>query len=34
MDRLMAQCQAAIAEVVEIWGRIDILLCCSSEGIL
>ena len=30
--RIMGQCQAAIAEAVEIWGRVDILLCCTSEG--
>lgn len=28
----MAGCGAAIAEAVEFFGRIDILLCCKSEG--
>lgn len=28
----MAQCQAAVAEAVETFGKLDILLCCSSEG--
>lgn len=30
--RVMGQCRAAIAEAVEVFGRIDILLCCTSEG--
>ena len=30
--RVMAGCGAAIAEAVEVFGRIDILLCCKSEG--
>lgn len=30
--RIMGQCGAAIAEAVEHFGRIDILLCCTSEG--
>jgi NAD(P)-dependent dehydrogenase (short-subunit alcohol dehydrogenase family) len=30
--RVMGQCGAAVAEAVEIFGRIDILLCCASEG--
>jgi NAD(P)-dependent dehydrogenase (short-subunit alcohol dehydrogenase family) len=30
--RIMGQCGAAVAEAVEIFGRIDILLCCTSEG--
>lgn len=30
--RSMAGCGAAVAEAVEIFGRIDILLCCKSEG--
>jgi NAD(P)-dependent dehydrogenase (short-subunit alcohol dehydrogenase family) len=30
--KVMGQCQAAIAEAVQIFGRIDILLCCTSEG--
>jgi NAD(P)-dependent dehydrogenase (short-subunit alcohol dehydrogenase family) len=32
--KLMGQCQAAIAQAVEVFGRIDILLCCTSEGTL
>jgi NAD(P)-dependent dehydrogenase (short-subunit alcohol dehydrogenase family) len=30
--RVMGQCGAAVAEAVEMFGRIDILLCCVSEG--
>ena len=30
--RSMAGCGAAVAEAVEVFGRIDILLCCKSEG--
>lgn len=30
--RTMAGCGAAIAEALEIFERIDILLCCKSEG--
>lgn len=30
--RIMGQCGAAVAEAVEVFGRIDILLCCTSEG--
>jgi NAD(P)-dependent dehydrogenase (short-subunit alcohol dehydrogenase family) len=30
--RLMAHCGAAVAEAVDVFGRIDILLCCTSEG--
>ena len=29
---VMGLCQAAVAEAVEAFGRLDILLCCSSEG--
>ena len=29
----MWQCQAIVAEAVEAFGRLDILLCCSSEGL-
>lgn len=32
--RTMAGCGAAIAEALEIFERIDILLCCKSEGTL
>jgi NAD(P)-dependent dehydrogenase (short-subunit alcohol dehydrogenase family) len=30
--RIMGQCGAAIAEAVEVFGRVDILLCCTLEG--
>ncbi len=30
--RVMGQCGAAVAEAVQVFGRIDILLCCKSEG--
>jgi trafficking protein particle complex subunit 9 len=30
--RVMGQCGAAVAETVEYFDRIDILLCCHSEG--
>lgn len=30
--RVMAQCGAAVAEAVDVFGRLDILLCCTSEG--
>ena len=29
---VMGQCQAAVAEAVDTFGKLDILLCCSSEG--
>ena len=29
---VMGLCQAAVAEAVEAFGKLDILLCCSSEG--
>lgn len=32
--RVMGQCGAAIAEAVEVFGRIDILLCCTSEAVV
>lgn len=32
--RAMSQCGAAIAETVQVFGRIDILLCCTSEGVV
>ena len=28
----MGHCQAAVAEAVDTFGKLDILLCCSSEG--
>lgn len=30
----MSQCQAAVAEAVYAYGRIDILLCCTSQAIV
>lgn len=30
--RSMAQCTATVAEAMELFGRIDILLCCNFEG--
>lgn len=30
--RTMSGCGAAVAEAVDVFGRIDILLCCRSEG--
>ena len=32
--RMMGQCQAAVAEAVHVFGRIDILLCCTSQAII
>ncbi|KAL1987164.1 hypothetical protein VTN96DRAFT_4770 [Rasamsonia emersonii] len=32
--RKMGECQAAVAEAVETFGRIDILLCCTSQAIV
>ncbi|KAF8849174.1 short chain dehydrogenase/reductase [Acephala macrosclerotiorum] len=32
--RIMGQCGAAVAEAVETFGRIDILLCCTSEAVV
>ena len=31
--RIVGQCQAAVAEAVEAFGRLDILFCCESEGL-
>ncbi|RDA91624.1 hypothetical protein CP533_4645 [Ophiocordyceps camponoti-saundersi (nom. inval.)] len=31
-DGRMSSCGAAVAEAVQVFGRIDILLCCRSEG--
>lgn len=30
--RNIALCQAAVAEAIEIFGRLDMLFCCDSEG--
>ncbi|CZT50187.1 related to hypercellular protein (hypA) [Rhynchosporium secalis] len=32
--RVMGQCGAAVAEAVAVFGRIDILLCCTSEAVV
>ncbi|KAK1243855.1 hypothetical protein MKX08_001993 [Trichoderma sp. CBMAI-0020] len=32
--RTMSGCGAAVAEAVEVFGRIDILLCCRSEAVV
>ncbi|RDW70437.1 NAD(P)-binding protein-3 [Coleophoma crateriformis] len=32
--RIMGQCGAAVAEAVTTFGRIDILLCCTSEAVV
>ncbi|KAI0470811.1 NAD(P)-binding protein [Xylariaceae sp. FL0804] len=32
--RIMSQCGAAVAEAKHVFGRIDILLCCTSEAIV
>ncbi|EAQ86527.1 hypothetical protein CHGG_07780 [Chaetomium globosum CBS 148.51] len=32
--RAMGQCGAAIAEAVQVFGRIDILLCCKFEAVI
>lgn len=33
-DGNMSSCISAVAEAVQVFGRIDILLCCRSEGML
>lgn len=30
--KVMGQCSAAVAEAVQFFGRVDILLCSRSEG--
>ena len=32
MSRIVGQCQIAIAEAVEAFGRVDVLLGCTNEG--
>ena len=29
----MSSCQAAVAEALEVFGQIDVLFCCCSEGL-
>jgi NAD(P)-dependent dehydrogenase (short-subunit alcohol dehydrogenase family) len=31
---MMGQCQVAVAKAVHVFGRIDILLCCTSQAII
>jgi hypothetical protein len=31
---MMGQCQAVVAEAVHVFGRVDILLCCTSQAII
>ncbi|KNG50418.1 hypothetical protein TW65_02241 [Stemphylium lycopersici] len=33
-SRVVGQCQAAVAEAVEAFGRIDVLLCAASEAVI
>ncbi|KAK5993691.1 Oxidoreductase BOA17 [Cladobotryum mycophilum] len=33
-DGTMSGCGAAVAEAVEVFGRVDILLCCRSEAVV
>lgn len=30
----MGECQAAVAEVVNLFGRLDIVLCCTSQAVV
>lgn len=30
----MALCQAAVAEAVHVFGKVDILFCCASEAVI
>jgi len=32
--RIMGQCQSAVAEAVQTFGRVDILFCCHSEAVV
>jgi len=32
-NRNMGTCQAAVAEAVAAWGRLDVLFCCESLGV-
>jgi len=32
--RIVGQCGAAVAEAVDVFGRIDILLCCTTEAVV
>lgn len=32
--RVVGQCQAAVAEAIEAFGRIDVLLCAASEAVI
>lgn len=28
----MGECQAVVAQAVQLFGRVDILLCCTSQS--
>jgi len=32
MRRMMGECQAVVADAITTFGKIDILLCCTSQG--
>ncbi|KAF4951705.1 hypothetical protein F66182_18462, partial [Fusarium sp. NRRL 66182] len=32
--RKMGECQSAVAEVVNLFGRLDIVLCCTSQAVV
>ncbi|KAJ5238348.1 hypothetical protein N7468_002967 [Penicillium chermesinum] len=32
--RMMGECQAVVAEAVHVFGRVDILLCCTSQTLV
>lgn len=34
MYRKMGECQAAVAEAVNLFGRLDIVLCCTSQAVV
>lgn len=33
-SRNVSECQAAVAAAIHTFGRVDVLLCCTSQGIL
>lgn len=33
-DRMMGECQAVVADAVASFGKVDILLSCTSQGVL
>lgn len=32
-DRMMGECQAVVADAVATFGKVDILLSCTSQGV-